>query len=101
MLSSDDFAWMAHHIVDYCNTECVPCVFAHEGGYSPFSVPFCCASVVETMSGKSFHIHDFFAEEVHNYHYQELQVHQKQVIDRVKVEVYEKLLLPALSKYQR
>ena len=59
-------------------------LFTHEGGYSKDYVPFCGLAVISELSGVNCsHVQDPYANEVKNWGYQELQTHQKAVIDEV------------------
>lgn len=86
MLSSEDFRKMASSLVDTAQHLCKGrIVFAHEGGYSESYVPFCGCAVIEAMLGLQPQdcIKDPFLDEVKGWGGQELQEHQRNVIDRV------------------
>ncbi|PXY23361.1 hypothetical protein BAY59_27160 [Prauserella coralliicola] len=52
LLTVEDYRWMAESVralaEDVCDGRLV---FAHEGGYSPWYVPYCALAVVEALSG--------------------------------------------------
>ncbi|RLN95305.1 hypothetical protein BBJ28_00010341 [Nothophytophthora sp. Chile5] len=87
ILSSSVFRFMAQALVEAARRLCGGrIVFAHEGGYSETYVPFCGAAVIETLLGiddSEQQIKDPFLDEVERWEYQELQEHQRKVIDRV------------------
>ncbi|EEY59827.1 histone deacetylase, putative [Phytophthora infestans T30-4] len=87
ILSSSVFRFMAHEVVDVAKRICAGrIVFAHEGGYSETYVPFCGAAVIEELLGiqdVDKQIKDPFLSEVERWEYQELQEHQKKVVDAV------------------
>ncbi|KAJ8540751.1 hypothetical protein ON010_g12476 [Phytophthora cinnamomi] len=89
ILSSSVFRFMAHELVEAAERLCGGrIVFAHEGGYSETYVPFCGAAVIEEMLGVrevEKQIKDPFLSEVKRWSYQELQEHQKKVVDSVVV----------------
>ena len=58
-------------------------VISHEGGYSPFYVPFCGLAVVETLSGVSTGVTDPYLASWAGLPGQELQDHQKSLVARV------------------
>lgn len=87
ILGSSDFRSMATKLITAAQTLCQGrIVFAHEGGYSETYVPFCGAAVVEALLGiedPSQQIEDPFLHEVQRWEYQELQAHQRKVVDQV------------------
>ncbi|KAF1323665.1 Histone deacetylase, partial [Globisporangium splendens] len=87
ILSSQVFRFMASQLITVAEQCCRGrIVFAHEGGYSETYVPFCGAAVVEALlqiNDPVKQIQDPFLDEAERWEYQELQVHQKQIIDRV------------------
>ncbi|RLN57227.1 hypothetical protein BBJ29_006344 [Phytophthora kernoviae] len=89
ILSSSVFRFMAHALVEAAKRLCGGrIVFAHEGGYSETYVPFCGAAVIEELLGVhdvDKQIKDPFVGEVEQWGYQELQDHQKKVVDNVTV----------------
>jgi acetoin utilization deacetylase AcuC-like enzyme len=56
-------------------------VLCHEGGYSRATVPFYGLAVMETLSGVETGIEDPFLQMMSGFAGQDLQTHQKQVID--------------------
>lgn len=85
MLSSEMYRMFTSKLMkaaaDLCHGKIL---FTHEGGYSKDYVPFCGLAVISELSGvDSSHVQDPYANEVKNWGYQELQVHQKAVIDEV------------------
>jgi acetoin utilization deacetylase AcuC-like enzyme len=84
MLSSDSYREMTKKILiagaELCDGRVV---FAHEGGYSKTYVPHCGLAVVETLCGLRSHVYDPDLHEVSTWGYQELQAHQKKVVDEV------------------
>ncbi|POM58175.1 Histone deacetylase [Phytophthora palmivora] len=89
ILSSSVFRFMAHELVRAAKRLCRGrIVFAHEGGYSETYVPFCGVAVIEALLGvynAEKQIKDPFLNEVERWGYQELQQHQKKVVDTVVV----------------
>ncbi|KAF1781582.1 Histone deacetylase domain [Phytophthora cactorum] len=87
ILSSSVFRFMAHELIEAAKRLCRGrIVFAHEGGYSETYVPFCGAAVLEELLGiqdVGKQIKDPFLSEVERWAYQELQEHQKKVVDTV------------------
>ncbi|KAG7379426.1 hypothetical protein PHYPSEUDO_008570 [Phytophthora pseudosyringae] len=87
ILSSSVFRFMAHELIEAAKRLCGGrIVFAHEGGYSETYVPFCGAAVIEELLGVvdvDKQIKDPFLSEVERWGYQELQEHQKKVIENV------------------
>lgn len=87
ILSSRAFRFFARELMDAAHELCGgKIVFCHEGGYSETYVPFCGAAVVEEMLGihdPRCQIEDPFLAEAERWEYQELQTHQREVIDRV------------------
>ncbi|ETK71338.1 hypothetical protein F441_21891 [Phytophthora nicotianae CJ01A1] len=87
ILSSSVFRFMAHELSEAAKRLCGGrIVFAHEGGYSETYVPFCGAAVIEELLGiqdADKQIKDPFLDEVERWEYQELQEHQRKVVDTV------------------
>lgn len=87
ILSSKSFRLMAQQLMDAAREHCGgKIVFCHEGGYSETYVPFCGAAVIEAMLGirdRDEQIDDPFYEEAERWEYQELQEHQRRVVDQV------------------
>ncbi len=84
-LSSEAFGNMAETLVTLAEKLCGgKLIFLHEGGYSKDYVPFCALSVIQKLTGiKLTHVSDPYLQEVSNWGYQDLQPHQKSVIDAV------------------
>lgn len=84
MLSSDsyrNFANKLKHVAEqFCDGRII---FAHEGGYSKDYVPFCGIAVIEAISGELSGVHDPYLNEVQSWGYQNLQIHQKILIEKV------------------
>jgi acetoin utilization deacetylase AcuC-like enzyme len=82
MLSSDDFRFFASELtrtaLDLCKGRIM---FCHEGGYSDIYVPFCFLAVMESISRERTNIQDPLLFEVNQQGYQEIQLHQKHLID--------------------
>lgn len=91
MLSSDDFRYMTKRLKDVADDEALKCqgrmLFVHEGGYSELYVPFCGVAVMEELLDVDAQdcIEDPFLNEVNVWGGQDLQPHQKEVIDKVAV----------------
>ncbi|SHN47070.1 class II histone deacetylase [Cryptosporangium aurantiacum] len=68
MLSSESFRELTRRVADAAARHCDGrLVLAHEGGYSPFAVPFCGLAVVEQLSGVRTGVEDPFLPIVENY----------------------------------
>jgi hypothetical protein len=88
MLSSEQFGKMATDLINLAEKLCDGrCLFAHEGGYSKDYVPFCGLAVVEALTGIKSKAADPSLLEVHAWGYQELQLHQAAVVDRVATDL--------------
>jgi acetoin utilization deacetylase AcuC-like enzyme len=87
MLSSNDYRHMTKKLKEVANeTSCGgKMLFVHEGGYSEIYVPFCGAAVIEELLEVDVdrRIEDPFLSEVNSWGGQDLQPHQKDVVDRV------------------
>jgi len=82
MLSSETFRSMSSMLVNAADRLCNGrIVFAHEGGYSESYVPYCGLAVVETLLGVRTSVVDPYLTEIHGAGYQQLQPHQKAVVD--------------------
>ena len=82
MCHSGTFAAMAAMMVDVADRCCQGrLVVLHEGGYSPFHVPFCGLAVIEQLTGIPSGVTDPFAT-LAALPYQDLQPHQEALIDR-------------------
>ena len=88
MLYSDSYReiteWLMAAADDLCGGRLV---MAHEGGYSVFYVPFCGVAVMEALTGKSSGITDPFADMPRHATYQEIQPHQRAVLDAARASV--------------
>ena len=81
MAHSATFRFMAEALVEAAAELCAGrLVVVHEGGYSPFHVPFCGLAVIEAMSGVPSGVADPYAS-LAALPYQGLQPHQATVID--------------------
>ena len=80
MLHSESFRWMTSRVRVAAERHCAGrLVLAHEGGYSPFAVPFCGLAVVEEPSGVRTEVEDPYLPIVENYGGQ-LRPHQADAI---------------------
>ncbi|DBA01430.1 TPA: hypothetical protein N0F65_007327 [Lagenidium giganteum] len=94
ILSTRAFRFMAQQLIDVASEVAKGrIVFAHEGGYSEVYVPFCGTAVIEELLGvkESDQVKDPFLAEAERWVYQELQDHQRKVIDRA-VEIHKSRL---------
>ncbi len=81
MAHSETFAMMTRHVLDAADRHCNGRLVAvHEGGYSPFHVPFCGLAVIEQMCGVPSGIADPYMS-LATLPYQDLQTHQAAVIN--------------------
>jgi acetoin utilization deacetylase AcuC-like enzyme len=81
MAHSGTFRFMADAMVDVAARVCRGrLVVAHEGGYSPFHVPFCGLAVIESLAGVPAGVADPYAG-LADLPYQSLQAHQAAVVD--------------------
>ncbi|WP_299852246.1 class II histone deacetylase [uncultured Roseovarius sp.] len=63
MLLSEDYATLTSKLMGAAERLCNGrLVFSHEGGYSPFYVPFCGLAVVETLTGQKSGVDDPYLE---------------------------------------
>jgi acetoin utilization deacetylase AcuC-like enzyme len=84
LLVSTSYAAMTRRLMDLADAVCGGrLVISHEGGYSPFYVPFCGLAVVETLSGVSTGVSDPYLASWAGLPGQELQDHQKSLVARV------------------
>ena len=82
MCHSGTFGAMASMMVDVADRHCDGrLVVLHEGGYSPFHVPFCGLAVIEQLVGEPSGVADPYAT-LANLPYQDLQPHQAELIAR-------------------
>jgi acetoin utilization deacetylase AcuC-like enzyme len=81
MLMASSYAKMTRKLMDLAAAECGGrLVASHEGGYSPFYVPFCGLAVVETLSGVKTGVEDPYQQFWANLPGQELQENQKALV---------------------
>ncbi|GAA2234946.1 class II histone deacetylase [Herbiconiux moechotypicola] len=87
MLHSESFRMMAGRIKALAEELCDGrLVMAHEGGYSPFVVPFCGLAIVEALSGVRTPVVDPFLPAIEGYG-QELWPHQAEAVARAAAQV--------------
>ena len=85
MLSSDEYRTMTRAVMNVANATCHGrVVVAHEGGYSPFYVPFCGLAVVETLAGRRTEVVDPYAEGIAATAGQQLTAEQDEAIARAE-----------------
>ena len=83
MVTAAGFRALATAVADAAQELCGGrLVMVHEGGYSPVYVPFCGLAVVEVLAGKTTGIGDPFGPSIAAYGGQDLQPHQRALIDR-------------------
>jgi acetoin utilization deacetylase AcuC-like enzyme len=86
---ADTFRVMATAVQAAANRHCGGRLVAtHEGGYSPFHVPFCGLAALEGFTGIPSNVEDPYAS-LSRLPYQELQIHQASVIERAAAFVNE------------
>lgn len=84
MLCSEDYRYMTDRLIDLADTHAGGrLLMTHEGGYSAGYTPYCGLAVLEAMSGHRTCIEDPFMQFITQYGAQEIQVHQKVIIDKV------------------
>jgi len=84
MLVSNSYAKMTRRLMDLADSLCGGrLVISHEGGYSPFYVPFCGLAVVETLSGVKTGVQDPYQEYWKDLPGQTLQENQKALVAQV------------------
>ena len=82
MLSSEGFRGIAARLVAAAERLCEGrLVLAHEGGYSPYAVPFCGLAVVEELAGLRTPVEDPFLAAIEGYG-QGLRPHQAEAVAR-------------------
>jgi acetoin utilization deacetylase AcuC-like enzyme len=87
MLHSEGFRMMASRMRDLARELCGGrLVLAHEGGYSPFVVPFCGLAIVEAISGIRTPVEDPFLPAIEGYG-QGIRPHQQEAVDRAAANV--------------
>eukprot|EP01134_Creolimax_fragrantissima_P006649 CFRG6649T1 len=88
MLSSSDYGRMTSQMValasEICNGKLLLC---HEGGYNPAQTPFCGLAVVEALANRVTNVIDPFDEEISKYGFQDLQSHQRALVDSIVVSI--------------
>lgn len=86
MLISEDYAELTSILMKSAESVCGgKIVFNHEGGYSPFYVPYCGLAVVETLVGVKSNIQDPYIEAWETIPGRELTTTQKEVVNQVKL----------------
>lgn len=89
MLSSDDYHHFASELCSLSDSlpNCKGICFVHEGGYSKDYVPFCGTAVIEALLGTepAKRVVDPYLAEVQQWGYQDMQLHQKLIVDRARV----------------
>lgn len=84
MLTSNSYRKMTKRLMELASSMCGSrLVISHEGGYSPFYVPFCGLAVVETLSGVATGVEDPYQEFWKGLPGQDLQDHQKALVEQV------------------
>lgn len=84
MLTSRAYVEMTRRLMEAAETLCGGrLVMSHEGGYSPFYVPFCGLAVVETLSGVRTGVEDPYLPFWQDLPGQKLQQNQKILVDDV------------------
>lgn len=87
MLSSEGFRSCARHLRSVAEEVADGrLVLAHEGGYSPFVVPFCGLAVLEELSGVRTEVDDPFLAAIEGYG-QALRPHQGEAVARAAANV--------------
>lgn len=82
MLTADSYRAMTRMLTDAADRLCHGrLVAAHDGGYSPFYVPYCALAFLEELAGTTTRVTDPLAAVVADYAAEPLQPHQKAVID--------------------
>ncbi|HEY8481383.1 MAG TPA: class II histone deacetylase [Spirillospora sp.] len=83
LLTSEGYRTMTRRLMDVAEDVCDGRIaISHEGGYSPVYVPFCGLAVIETLVGAE-PFEDPFLPVVSGMGGQDLQPHQKAVVDEV------------------
>ena len=82
MLNSGAFAEMTSRLMALAARVCAGrLVMVHEGGYSEGYVPLCGHAVISTLAGSEIRVPDPQDEEIAAWAYQDLQPHQRELID--------------------
>lgn len=85
MLVSEDYAALTRKLMDIADAVCGGrLIFSHEGGYSPFYVPFCGLAVVETLTGFKSDIKDPYLEYWKDAPGRQLTEAQTELVNRAK-----------------
>jgi acetoin utilization deacetylase AcuC-like enzyme len=84
MLTSEDYRYFTRTLKAAAERWCQGrLIFAHEGGYSKDYVPYCGLAVLEELTGHRTEVYDHNLEDINQWGYQDLQPHQKALVDRV------------------
>ncbi|GHE22081.1 class II histone deacetylase [Halomonas urumqiensis] len=82
LLNSSAFARMTRELMEVAQRTCQGrLVMVHEGGYSEGYVPLCGHAVIQTLAGSALAVPDPQNDEIAAWAYQDLQPHQRQLID--------------------
>jgi acetoin utilization deacetylase AcuC-like enzyme len=85
LLTSDDFRRLTRMCRETAENLCAGrLVLCHEGGYSPLYVPFCGLAVIEELAGCESGVGDPFLPRYTGVGFEELQPHQRQVVDDLR-----------------
>ncbi|GII96530.1 class II histone deacetylase [Sinosporangium siamense] len=85
LLGVRDYRWMTEQVMELAAGTCEGrLVVAHEGGYSPWYVPFCMLAVVETLAGELTEVGDPVGFIVEGNPFQEISPDQARAVDRVE-----------------
>jgi acetoin utilization deacetylase AcuC-like enzyme len=84
LLTSGSYAKLTRKVMELATSECGGrLVMSHEGGYSPFYVPFCGLAVLETLAGVKTGVQDPYLQFWEALPGQALQQHQKALVGKV------------------
>jgi acetoin utilization deacetylase AcuC-like enzyme len=84
MLHSDGYRLLTRLVMQAADEACAGrLVLVHEGGYSPFVVPFCGIAILETLSGVRTGVDDPFLQPIEAYG-QALTPHQEAAVRRAE-----------------
>jgi len=85
MLHSDSYRAMTRKVMDAAGESCEGrVVVCHEGGYSPFIVPFCGLALIETLAGVRTEVQDPYMPIIAGMPGHELLDHQEQAVARAE-----------------
>ncbi|HKO26855.1 MAG TPA: hypothetical protein VJU80_05310, partial [Solirubrobacteraceae bacterium] len=85
MLHSDSYRAMTRKVMDAASESCEGrVVVCHEGGYSPFVVPFCGLALIETLAGIRTEVQDPYMPIIAGMPGQELLAHQDEAVARAE-----------------